>query len=188
MLRGQGAEYFNPDEAAGQIREANPHLPLTEAQSIAWREGLRLLERAIAERLDYAFETTLGGKTITKLLESAATSGIEVRVWYVGLDSVERHIGRVRARAKRGGHDIPEVKIRERYARGLLNLIRLMPKLTEVRVYDNSVEADPHTGATPEPRLIVHLDHGRIAEACELAATPDWAKPVMLTALQIAAG
>ena len=28
-------------------------------------------------------------------------------------------------------------------------------------MYDNSVEADPYTGATPEPRLIVHLNRGK---------------------------
>ena len=186
MLLEQGVAYFNPDQAAAQIREENPHLSLTEAQSIAWREGLRLLQRAIAERLDYAFETTLGGKTIAKLLEGAVTSGVEVRVWYVGLDSPERHIARVGARLKRGGHDIPEQKIRERFARSILNLMRLMPRLTELRVYDNSVEADPHAGATPEPRLIVYMNHGRIVAGCELAATPEWAKPVVLTALRIA--
>jgi predicted ABC-type ATPase len=185
MLLEQGVTYFNPDEAAAQIRKANPHLALIQTQSIAWREGLRLLQRAIAERLDYAFETTLGGKTIAKLLEGAIAAGIEVRVWYVGLDSPERHIARVRARVERGGHDIPEERIRERYARSILNLMRLMPKLTELRVYDNSVEADPHTGATPEPSLIVHVNRGRIVGGCELAATPEWAKPVVLTVLRV---
>src|SRR5262245_48730048 len=186
MLREQGADYFNPDQAAAEIRRANPHLSLAETQSIAWREGLRLLQRAITELLDYAFETTLGGKTISKLLEDAIAAGTEVRIWYVGLDSPERHIARVSARVKQGGHDIPAERIRERYARSILNLISLMPKLTELRVYDNSVEADPHTGATPEPRLVVHLDHGRIAGGCELSKTPEWAKPIVLTALQMA--
>ena len=37
MLLEQGVTYFNPDQAAAQIREENPHLSLTEAQSIAWR-------------------------------------------------------------------------------------------------------------------------------------------------------
>ena len=64
----------------------------------------------------------------------------------MGLASTELHIARVRSRVARGGHDIPEEKIRERYARSLLNLILVLPKLTELRVYDNSHEADPHTG------------------------------------------
>ena len=187
MLIEQGVEYFNPDAAAALIANANPGIALEGAQSTAWYEGRRLLERAIAERLDFAFETTLGGDTITALLERAIASGIEVRIWYVGLDSVERHIARVRARVETGGHDIPEERIRERYPRSLLNLIWLMPKLTELRVYDNSKEANPRTGATPAPRLLVHLDRGKLASVGKLAATPDWAKPVVLTALKISA-
>lgn len=188
MLIEQGVEYFNPDEAATLIAEANPDLSLPEAQSIAWHEGKRLLERAIAERLDHAFETTLGGNTIPGLLESAVAAGIEVRIWYVGLDSVELHVERVRARVEKGGHDIPEETIRERYSRSLLNLIRLMPTLTELRVYDNSPEADPQTDIPPEPNLIVHLDRGKLRSVCDLAATPEWAKPIVLTALRTADG
>jgi len=183
MLIEEGVEYFNPDEAAELIRLANPGITLEESQSAAWDEGRRLLERAINERLDYAFETTLGGRTIPTLLEKAMEVGTEVRIWYVGLTNVELHITRVLARVKKGGHDIPEERIRERYARSILNLIHLMPKLTELRVYDNSVEADPHTDATPEPRLIVHLNRGKLRNVCELASTPEWAKPIVLRAL-----
>jgi len=70
-----------------------------------------LLERAIAERKTFAFETTLGGATITALLQRALAAGIAVRVWYVGLDSPELHIARVRARSH-GRHDIPAGHIR----------------------------------------------------------------------------
>jgi predicted ABC-type ATPase len=111
-------------------------------------------------------------------------AGIEVRIWYVGLTNAGLHIARVHARVKRGGHGIPEETIRQRYPRSLLNLIQLMPKLTELRVNDNSVEADPHTGATPEPSLIVHLNRGKLLNVCELASTPVWAKPIVLAALR----
>jgi predicted ABC-type ATPase len=66
--------------------------------------------------VDASFETTLGGNTIPALLEEAMAVGIEVLVRYVGLDSVDLHIARVRAGVARGGHDIPEGKIRERFA------------------------------------------------------------------------
>jgi len=187
MLIDQGVNYFNPDAAAALIANANPGIELTEAQSVAWHEGTRLLERAIAERLDYAFETTLGGSTITGLLNKAIASRMEVRIWYVGLDNVELHIARVRARAARGGHDIPDERIRQRYVHSVLNLIRLMPKLSELRVYDNSADADPEIGGVPEPRLIVHLNRGKLASVCDLASTPNWAKPVVLTALKFSA-
>ncbi len=187
MLLEQGVEYFNPDGAAARIRARNPQISQQDAQSAAWYEGKRLLERAIAEGLDYAFETTLGGNTIPALLEKAIAAGTEVRVWYVGLATPELHIERVRARVARGGHDIPEQKIRERYARSLLNLLRLMPKLTELRVYDNSREADPQAGVAPQPRLILHVNRGKLAAVGELTSTPTWAKPVVLAALKLAA-
>src|SRR5258707_8090525 len=85
MFRAQSAEYFNPDEAARLIQSDNHWMTQAEANSVSWHQGKRLLERAIAERLSFAFETTLGGETITALLRSALSAGIEVRVWYVGL-------------------------------------------------------------------------------------------------------
>jgi predicted ABC-type ATPase len=186
MLLAEGVRYFNPAEAAARLRVANPGVSEAEAQSLAWHEGKRLLERAITERLDYAFETTLGGNTISGLLEHALSTGIEVRIWFVGLAGADLHVARVRSRVSRGGHSIPEEKIRERYARSLLNLIRLLPRLTELLVYDNSKEADPHTGAAPKPRLILHLAGGTIVAMCDPAIVPDWAKPVVLAALRMA--
>ena len=184
MLLQQGAEYFDPDQAARRILSANPGIAQVEANSAAWHEGTRLLERAIREKLDFAFETTLGGTTIARLLDQALAEGIEVRIWYVGLDSVERHMARVRSRVARGGHDIPEQSIRERYVKSRLNLIRLLPRLTELLLYDNSEEADPGTGAAPAPSLLLYLDQGRVRATCELARVPQWAKPILAAALK----
>src|SRR2546430_14782464 len=85
----------------------------------------------------------------TTLFRSLA-EGIEVRIWYVGLTTVELHIARVKSRVRQGGHPIPEERIRERYVQSRLHLIRLLPKLTELLLYDNSEEADPGAGKTPE--------------------------------------
>src|SRR5207248_2724258 len=152
--------------------------------SAAWHQGKRLLERAINERLSFAFETTLGGHTIAASLEDALLAGLEVRIWYVALNTPELHIERVRARVARGGHDIPEEKIRDRYHQSRLNLIHLLPKLTELLVYDNSADADPLTGVTPEPILIVHLLRGKIQSSCDPALVPDWAKPIWMAAMK----
>jgi predicted ABC-type ATPase len=184
MLLRQRVEYFNPDEAARRILAANPGISQTQANGAAWHEGKRLLERAIAERLDFAFETTLGGRTITALLERAAARGFEVRIWYVGLNGPELHIARVRARVAKGGHDIPEPRIRERYDASRLNLIRLLPSLSELWVYDNSKDADPDAGVAPEPRLILHVRHGAVVGPRDLALTPEWAKAIVAAVIK----
>ena len=185
MFRQAGADYFNPDEGTARILAANSDISTAEANSAAWHEGKRLLERAIAERLDFAFETTLGGHTIRALLHEALAAGIEVRMWFVGLSSVDLHIARVRSRVVRGGHDIPEEKIRERYDRSRINLIELMPRLTELRVFDNSFDADPHAGRVPQPTLILRLAKGKILEMVDLSKTPQWAKALVAAAVKI---
>ena len=186
MLRASGADYYNPDEAAGEIRKGNPALGQKEANGLAWGKGRDLLRRAIDERKDFVFESTLGAHTIPAMLAEAADAGAAVHVWFVGLDGVERHLARVRARVKAGGHDIPEADIRRRYRTSRENLAWLMPKLASLHLYDNSTEANPASGKAPRPRLVLHLEGGRILAPTDLGATPGWAKALAARAMLIA--
>ncbi len=185
MIRTSGGDYYNPDEAARALIAANPGLEQTKANATAWRQGKRLLERAIEQRLDFAFETTLGGGTLTRMLADAAAAGVEVRIFYVGLADVEMHLERVRRRVRSGGHDIPEADIRRRWRHSRLNLVRLLPMLTELRVYDNSADGNPVEGQAPQPVLVLHVDRGDIIGPPDLSATPQWAKPIVAAALKL---
>ena len=147
--------------------------------------GKGLLEKAIAGRLDFAFETTLGANTIPALLAQGAARGSEVHIWYAGLSSPELHLERVRRRVRKGGHDIPEADIRRRYERSRINLIHLLPKLAALRVYDNSADADPAAGKAPAPRLVLHMERGEILGPADLSKTPGWAKPIVAAALKV---
>ena len=187
-IRDRGGEYYNPDEAAREIMAANPGLGQTEANAAAWEQGRKLLERAVDQGLDFTFETTLGGNTMPGLLAEAAKRGLEVRVFYVGLGSADAHIERVRQRVRAGGHDIPEADIRRRYRHSLINLVKLLPVLTELRVYDNSATADPATGQAPHPVLVLRMERGRIVGPSDLTSTPAWAKPIVATALELTQG
>lgn len=200
-IRSRGGQYFNPDEAAARIRADQPHLSATQANSAAWHEGKRLLQQAIAQGLDYNFETTLGGRSFAKLLKEAAAQGFEVRIWYVGLASPEMHLARIKARVKQGGHDIPEADVRRRFDQSRLQLIELLPHLAELRVYDNSHESNPHKGHAPKPLLLLHWQklsapakNGTTHQVLvphtpeQLAQTPEWAKPVVMAAIKSAAG
>lgn len=198
-FRQSGSDYYNPDEAARRLMTStavshqrrrpfvNPPLTQTEANSVAWHEGVRLLRRAIDEQLDFAFETTLGANTIPRLLLKGAKAGAEVYVWYVGLESPELHIARVKSRVVRGGHDISEADIRRRYEHSRINLIDLLPSLHALRVFDNSREADPARGQTPKPALVLSMERGIILEPKDLRQTPRWAKPIVAAALNIRA-
>ena len=187
-FREHGSDYYNPDEAARALKQANAGMTQIQANSAAWHRGREMLERSIMQRLEFAFETTLGASTIPKLLIDAARQGIEVHVWYAGLTTPELHIARVRARVARGGHDIPEEAIRRRFEHSRLNLITLLPALAALRIYDNSVEADPASGKTPKPVLVLHMERRRILNPQDLPRVPDWAKPIAAAAMKIHAG
>ena len=99
----------------------------------------------------------------------------------------QHHLARVKARVRKGGHDIPEADIRRRFDQSRLQLIQLLPHLTELRVYDNTDEADPHLGMPPQPRLVLHWQAGQVlapADATAMAQTPAWVKPVVMAALK----
>lgn len=181
-LRESGTVFYDPDRATRVYLDEG--LPLPDANSRAWHRGRRQLEQAVREGLDYAFETTLGGRTITGLLLEAAALGHAVRIWYVGLETVELHLRRVRQRVARGGHHIPETKIRERWDASRRNLIRLLPEAAELQLYDNSHEAAPEEGKTPRPVCLLHMKAGRIRGFAPPDTVPDWAKPILVAAFR----
>ena len=185
FLRKEEDAYFNPDTVAQQIRTLHPDIPLTLANAHAWQIGKSLLEQAIAGGRDYRFETTLGGRTIAQLLEKAARSGHRLRLWFCGLASPELHLRRVQSRVAHGGHDIPPEKIRERWNRSRENLIRLLPFIDHLRVYDNSAEADPAEGLKPEPVLILEMQRAKITAPADLSNAPGWARPIIAAAIHL---
>ena len=184
-FRQRGADYYDPVEVAHAVMAANPNLTQADANSAAWHQGVKLLKRAIAERKDFAFETTLGANTIPRLLAQAAAQGIEIYIWYVGLSSPALHIQRVQARVRQGGHDIPAEHILRRYEHSRLNLVQLLPQLTALRVYDNSADADPYAGRMPKPAMVLHMVRGKILNPRDLKQTPQWAKPIVAAALKL---
>jgi len=182
-LRAFGLEYFNPDEAAKRLRETKS-ASVDDANALAWQEGKTRLEFAIETNSSFAFESTLGGNTIPRLLREAAEAGLQVNVWFVGLSTPDQHVARVRARVASGGHSIPEEMIRQRWDTSRSNIIQLMPFLAELRVFDNSQE---RSGTRPHPKQLLHWSDGAIVspDAGALATTPDWAKPIVARALQL---
>ncbi len=186
LLANHGLTWFNPDTYARELM-AQLGLDLAEANARAWEYGRLHLEAAIAQGTNYAFETTLGGRTISDLLLEA-TQTHDVVMLFCGVSSPEQHIERVRSRVASGGHDIPETKIRERWVGSRANLIKLMPRLAHLQVFDNSAEALPGE-VIPDPVLVLEMVGGRMAfpepqNASALMATPEWARPIVQAAIE----
>lgn len=186
LLRDQGLGWFNPDSyAAALVRELG--VRLEEANGRAWEHGRSLLERAMADGSNHAFETTLGGATITRLLHQASKTH-DVLMLYCGLASPELHIARVAQRVAHQGHPIPDEKIRERWTTSRTNLVQLLPVLSRLQVFDNSRSVEPGQ-SVPDPALVLEMEAGRLSfpdvlSPGALAEVPAWARPILEAAIQ----
>jgi predicted ABC-type ATPase len=187
LLQEAGLDWFNPDHYARALTQ-ELGLDIQQANARAWEFGRAALEAAIANRTNYAFETTLGGKTITGLLARAAKTH-DVVMLYCGLSSPELHIERVRLRVTQGGHDIPEEKIRERWSTSRVNLIALLPKLAQLQVFDNSATVSVGQ-PVPDPVLVLEVMGGGVTHPDQvdpdaMRAVPAWARPIVEAAIRL---
>jgi len=93
--------------------------------SAASLQAGRLVLSKIHELADknktFGFETTLAGRSYTRLLVALKKKNYDIRLFFLWLPSVELAIKRVSDRVAQGGHDVPETDIRRRYKRGLRN-------------------------------------------------------------------
>jgi len=185
LLTQAGLTWYNPDDFARAL-VSDYGITQEQANIEAWQEGVRRLRQAMATRRSFAFETPLGGQSITQYLLQACETH-DVMIWYCGLCDEQPHLDRIKLRVEHGGHDIPETKVRQRWVSSLRNLIILMSSLAYLRVYDNSVSFKKGQ-VIGEPRPLLEMRAAQRlypATLAEAAETPEWAKPVLEVAFEL---
>ena len=104
----------------------------------AAREAEQVRELLLSQRRDFTFETVLSTDRNLDLIRRAKKAGYEICVVFVLTRDCEINVRRVRKRVLAGGHDVPEDKIRSRYAKSLRNLSLLVRIADMTRIIDNS--------------------------------------------------
>ena len=126
--------FVNADEIA---RGLSPFAPETVSIQ-AGRIMLQRIDELLAQKVDFAIETTLSTRSYVQLVHRAQALGYKVHLIFFFLENEEQAKARVAQRVRNGGHDIPEEDIRRRFTRGIYNLINLyMPICDSVLVYNN---------------------------------------------------
>jgi predicted ABC-type ATPase len=109
------------------------------AQYEAGRLFLREIYANIDKRVDFAFETTLAGRSQISLLKKLKQSGWQVVLFFLWIPDAAFSKNRVRERVAQGGHDVPDDTIYRRYPLVIRNLIKIyIPLCDKVICYDNS--------------------------------------------------
>lgn len=128
------------------------------AQYEAGRFFLRQIHANIDKRVDFAFETTLAGRSQISLLKKLKQNGWRVVLFFLWIPNAAFSKSRVRERVKQGGHNISDDAIYRRFPRIMYNLVNLyIPLCDKVSCYNNSAtKPAPVFEQTPKSKNIVN--------------------------------
>lgn len=156
---------FNADDRAAELNAGSYRsIPLSVRATVN-RDFEQFVHTNIAAGTSFALETTLRSTITFEQASLAKEKGFRVFMRYVALDTVERHIERVKRRAARGGHSASETTLRRIHAASLANLpLALDPErsgIEIIRIYDN-------TATESRPRLVLSARRGKIIMLADL--------------------
>ena len=135
----------------------------------AARIAKALIDECIENGTSFHFESTLTGKSVNRQLEKARLHGFQTVMYFVGIDSLDTAIERVRKRVENGGHGIEDRAIATRFRAMPANLLRILPCCDEIYFYDNTVRfrqiAVHHNGVVLDedpilPEWYINIFHG----------------------------
>ena len=101
------------------------------------KAAVRQIRQCINTGYSFTQETTLSGSKTMRTIKLAQDNGYYIRMYYIGLGSVEESIERIANRHRKGGHTIPEEDVRRRYTERFDSLLDVMPLCNEIFFYDN---------------------------------------------------
>jgi len=143
-------EFVNVDLIAGGLSPFDP-------ERVALKAGRIMLEQihSLGNRgLDFAFETTLSGRSYLRLLsEMKQKKGYNIHLFFLWISSVELALQRIELRVRQGGHDIPEAVVRRRFDKGISNFFHFYrPVVDRWIIFNNSGDV---------PEVIVFEESGK---------------------------
>lgn len=139
---GRSVWIVNPDLLAARISEVE-EWALPDANLMAVQRIESWIEASISVHKTIGVETVLSTNKYRRLVEAAKALGFAIWLIYVVLDSPERSIERIKLRVAKGGHEVPDDKVRKRYAGSLSQLPWFLDQADQAWIWDNS-------GATPK--------------------------------------
>lgn len=135
---------------ADLIAQGLSPLDYLAAEYEAGRIFLKEIYSNIERRTDFAFETTLSGRSYIGLLKKLKLNGWKIVLFFLWIPNSDFSKKRIKERVSHGGHNVPPETIRRRFPKVMSNFVKIyMPLCDNVFCYDNS---------NPNPSLIFERD------------------------------
>lgn len=99
--------------------------------------ALERINDCLCKDISFTQETTLSGHRTEQTAAKAKAQGYHVRLYYVGLDTMEESLARIENRVRRGGHDIRDEDVQRRFAARWESVSKVLPYCDEAHFFDN---------------------------------------------------
>ena len=127
--------FVNADLIAQGLAPFQPRAAAIKAGKLVLQQIHEYAKRGV----NFAFETTLSGKSYVNLLTGLKNKGYALHLFFLWLPSAELAIARIKERVQEGGHHVPAEDVRRRFARGINNFFTLYESLFDSwMLFDNS--------------------------------------------------
>ncbi len=127
--------FVNADLIAQGLAPFGPRSAAIKAGKLVLQQIQEFAQRGV----DFAFETTLSGKSHVSLLSALKGKGYALHLFFLWVPSPELAIARIKERVVEGGHHVPADDVRRRFVRGIYNFFKFYESMLDSwMLFDNS--------------------------------------------------
>lgn len=101
------------------------------------KKAIAFIEDCLEKEICFTQETTLSGKKTLNTIKRAIEKDYYIRLYYVGLDTLEESLIRIENRVKKGGHNIDNEAVTKRFEKRFEDVALILPYCNEATFYDN---------------------------------------------------
>ncbi len=101
------------------------------------KKAIALIDDCLEKEICFTQETTLSGRKTLDTIKRAIAKDYHIRLYYVGLDTIEESLLRIENRVKKGGHNIDTETVSRRFGKRFEDLLAVLPYCNEATLYDN---------------------------------------------------
>ncbi|MEG0584937.1 MAG: hypothetical protein RR504_00895 [Christensenellaceae bacterium] len=103
----------------------------------AGKIAINKIDDFLEKGMSFTQETTLSGHFVEKIIRKAKELNYSVRLYYIGLNTMDESLLRIRNRVLKGGHDIAAADVKRRYENRFESFVKVLPYCDEVKIFEN---------------------------------------------------
>lgn len=146
--------FVNADLIAQGLSPFSPQIAAIKAGKLV----LEQIHNLSNKHVDFAFETTLSGKSYIHFFKRLKKNGYRLHLFFLWIPTVNLALERIKDRVAEGGHNVSTKDVRRRFHRGIYNFFKLYRLLLDSWMLFNNSDIIPSLIAEEKNGRILVID------------------------------